>query len=148
MVHLTNASVFQAEVVAYQAALLWLNSNPHRLKGTNVKLWLDSPSALQSIFSLKPTSKLVEATIEVLVSAKLIYAYAPNRTGFHSRTLRYLAGNKQGGPPPWMGKENSVAVHLHDHILLRTEKQKRKQKRCLLKKVAVDMAKKSTVWNI
>ncbi len=68
----SDVSVFQAEVVAIQAALLWLISNPHKLKGTKVKLWTDSQSALQSIFSLKPTSRLVEETIELLVSAKLI----------------------------------------------------------------------------
>ena len=69
---LGDVSVFQAEVVAIQAALLWLISNPHKLKGTKVKLWTASQSALQSIFSLKPTSRLVEETIELLVSAKLI----------------------------------------------------------------------------
>ncbi len=58
-----NTSVFQAEVVAIQAALLWLISNPHKLKGTKVMQWSDSQSALQSIFSLKSTSKLVEDTI-------------------------------------------------------------------------------------
>ncbi len=67
-----DTSVFQAEVVAIQAALLWLISTPHKLKGTKVKLWTDSQSALQSIFSLKPTSKLVEDTIKLLVLAKLI----------------------------------------------------------------------------
>ncbi len=55
-----NTSVFQAEIVAIQAAQLWLISNPHKLKGTELKLWTDSQSVLQSIFSLKPTSKLVE----------------------------------------------------------------------------------------
>ena len=37
-----------------------------------MKLWTDSQSVQQSIFSLQPTSKLVEETIELLVSAKLI----------------------------------------------------------------------------
>ncbi len=72
---LGDTLVFQAEVVAIQAALLWLILNPHKLKGTKVKQWTDSYSALhivQSIFSLKPTSKLVEETIKLLVSAKLI----------------------------------------------------------------------------
>ncbi len=69
---LGGVSIFQAEVIAIQEALLWLISNPHKLKGTKVKLWTDSQSALQSIFSLKPTRKLVEETIEQLVSAKLI----------------------------------------------------------------------------
>ena len=69
---LSDVSVFQAEVVAIQAALLWLISNPHKLKGTKVKLWTDSQSALQSVFSLKPTSMLVEETIKLMMSAKLI----------------------------------------------------------------------------
>ena len=69
---LGDTSVFQAEVVAIQAALLWLISNPNKLKGMKVKLWTDSQFALQSIFSLKPTSKLVEDTIKLLVLAKLI----------------------------------------------------------------------------
>ncbi len=47
-------------------------SIPNKLNGTKVKLWSDSQSALQSIFSLKPTSKVVEDTIEHLVSAKLM----------------------------------------------------------------------------
>ena len=53
---LGDTSVFQAEVVAIHAALFWLISNPHKLKGTKVKLWTDLRSALQSIFSEKPTS--------------------------------------------------------------------------------------------
>ncbi len=35
---LEDTSVFQVEVVAIQAALLWLILNPHKLKGTKVKL--------------------------------------------------------------------------------------------------------------
>ena len=38
---LGNTSVFQAEVVAIQAALLWLILNPHKLKGKKVKLLSD-----------------------------------------------------------------------------------------------------------
>ncbi len=68
---LEDSYVLQAEVVAIQAALLWLISNPCNLKDTNVKLLTDSQSTLQSIFSLKPTSKLVEETIKLLVLAKL-----------------------------------------------------------------------------
>ncbi len=64
-------SVVQAKVVAIQAGLLWLISNPQKLKGMKMKLWSDSQSVLQLIVSLKPTSKLVEDTIELLVSAKL-----------------------------------------------------------------------------
>ena len=70
---LRDTSVFKAEVVALQAALLWLISNPHKLKGMKVKLWTNSQSALQSIFSLKPTSKLVGVSIELLMLAKLIW---------------------------------------------------------------------------
>ncbi len=66
---LGDTSVFQAEVVTIQAALLWLISNTHKLKGTKVKLWTDSQSALQSVFSLKPTSSLVEETVKLLMSA-------------------------------------------------------------------------------
>ena len=44
---LGDTSVFQAEGIAIQAALLWLILNPHKLKGTKVKLWTDSRSALQ-----------------------------------------------------------------------------------------------------
>ncbi len=62
---------FEGEVVANRAALLWLISNPHKLKGTKVKLWSYLQSVLQAIFSLKPTSRLVEDTIELIVSAKL-----------------------------------------------------------------------------
>ena len=40
--------------------------------GTKVKLWTDSQSTLQSVFSLKPTSKLVQETIKLLVFVKLI----------------------------------------------------------------------------
>ena len=69
---LGDVSVYQAEVVAIQAALLWLISNSHKLKETKVKLWTDSKSALQSIFSLKPNSRLVEEKIKLLVSAKVI----------------------------------------------------------------------------
>ncbi len=58
---LGDTSVFQAEVVAIQAALLGLISSPHKLKGTKVKLWSDLQSALcTTMFSLKPTSKLVK----------------------------------------------------------------------------------------
>ena len=81
---LGDVSVCHAEMVAIQAALLWLISNPHKLNGTKVKLWTDSQSALQSIFSLKPTSRLVEETIKLLVSVKLM----PNRAGLGSRTFR------------------------------------------------------------
>ncbi len=56
---LEDSSVLQAEVVAIQAALLWLIWNPHNIKDTNKKLWTDLQSTQQSIFSLKPTSKLV-----------------------------------------------------------------------------------------
>ena len=64
---LRDTSVFQADVVAIQAALLWLISYHHKIKGTKVKLWTDSQTAPQSIFSLKPTSKLVEETIKLLM---------------------------------------------------------------------------------
>ncbi len=55
---LGNTSVFQAKVLAIKVALLWLIFNPHKLKGMKVKLWSDSQSDLQSVFSLKPTSRL------------------------------------------------------------------------------------------
>ncbi len=80
---LGNVSVFQAEVVAIQAVLLWLILNPLKLKGTKVKLWSDSQSALQSI-SLKPSSKLVEDTKVISVGE----AHVPNRVGLCSWTLR------------------------------------------------------------
>ncbi len=69
---LRDTSVFQAEVVAMQATLLWLISNPNRLRWTMVKLWSDSQSILQSVFSLKPSLLLVEDTIKLLLSENLL----------------------------------------------------------------------------
>ncbi len=72
----------------FQAALLWLISNPHKLKGTKVKLWLDSQSTLQSIFSLKPPSRQsAGGRHHRTVSVSEIHV--PNRAGLDSRTLRY-----------------------------------------------------------
>ncbi len=117
---LGGVSVFQAEVVAIQAALLWLISNPHKLKGTKVKLWTDSQSVLQSIFSLQPTSKLVEETIKLLVSAKLICQIELAWVRGHSG----VTGNEV---VDGMAKENAVAVQLSSPALARTEREIKKE---------------------
>ncbi len=117
---LGGVSIFQAEVIAIQEALLWLISNPHKLKGTKVKLWTDSQSALQSIFSLKPTSKLVEETIELLVSAKLICQIELAWVRGHSG----VTGNEV---VDGMAKENAVAVQLSSPALVRTEREIKKE---------------------
>ena len=95
---LGDVSVFQAEVVTIQAALLWLISNPHKLKGTKVKLWTDSQSALQSIFSQKPTSKLV--------------AWVRGHSGVTGNIV--VDG---------MAKENATAVQLLSPAFPRTERE-------------------------
>ncbi len=117
---LGDTSVFQAEVVTIQAALLWLISNTHKLKGTKVKLWTDSQSALQSIFSLKPTSKLVEATIKLLVLAKLICQIELAWVCGHSE----ITGNEV---VDGMAKENAVVIQLTHPALPRTEREIRKE---------------------
>ena len=83
---LRDTSVFQAEVVLIEAVLLGLISNPHNLTGTKVKLWSDSQSALQSIFSHKSTSQSAGGRHHRTVSVSK--TLAPNRTGLGSRTLR------------------------------------------------------------
>ena len=117
---LGDVSVFQAEVVAIQASLLWLISNPHKLKGTKVKLWTDLQSALQSIFSLKPTSRLVEETIELLVSAKLICQIELAWVRGHSG----VTGNEV---VDGMAKENAVAVQLSSPALARMGREIKKE---------------------
>ncbi len=92
--------------------------NPHKLKGMKVKLWTDSQSALQSIFSLKPTSRLVEETIELSVSAKLICQIEMALVCGHSG----VTGNKvEDG----MAKENTVTVQLLSPALAQTGSKKR-----------------------
>ncbi len=112
-------------MVAIQAALLWLISNPHKLKGTKVKPWTDSQSALQSIFSLKPTSRLVEETIELLVSAKLMCQIEMAWVRGHSG----VTGNEVADG---MAKENAVTVQLSSPALARTGRKikKRNKKNC------------------
>ncbi len=117
---LGDVSVFQAEVVAIQAALLWLISNPHKLKGTKVKLWTDSQSALQSAFSLKPSSMLVEETIQLLMSAKLICQIQLAWVRGHSG----VTGNEVADG---MAKENAVAVQLSSPALARTGREIKKE---------------------
>ena len=117
---LGDTSVFQAEVVAIQAALLWLISNPSKLKGMKVKLWTDSQFALQSIFSLKPTSKLVEDTIKLLVLAKLLCQIELAWVHSHSG----VTGNEV---VERMAKENAVVVQLMHLALPRTEREIRKE---------------------
>ncbi len=117
---LGDVSVFQTEVVAIQATLLWLISNPHKLKGTKVKLWTDSQSALQSVFSLKPTSSLVEGTIKLLMSTKLICQIELAWVRGHSG----VTGNKVADG---MAKENTVAVHLSSPALERTGREIKKE---------------------
>ncbi len=117
---LGDVSIFQVEVVAILAALLWLISNPHKLKGTKVKLWSDSQSALQSIFSLKPISKLVDDTKELLVSAKLMCQKELAWVCGHSS----VTGNEV---VDGMAKENTVIVQLSFTALARTEKEIKKE---------------------
>ncbi len=112
-----DVSVFQAEVAAIQVAVLWLISNPHKLKGTKVKLWTDLQSALQSIFSLKLTSRIVEE--RMLVSTKLICQIELAWVRVHSG----VTGNKVANG---MVKENAVAVQLMSPALARTERQIKK----------------------
>ncbi len=119
---LGDVSVFQAEVVAIQAALLWLISNPHKLKGTKMKLWKDSKSALQSIISLKSTSKLVEKTIELLMSAKLICQIELAWVRGHSG----VTGNEVADG---ITKENTAIVQLSFPALARTREIKKEVKR-------------------
>ncbi len=117
---LGDVSVFQVEVVAIQADLLLLLLNHHKLKGMKVKLWTDSQSALQSIFSLKPTSKLVEETIKRLLSTKLICQIELAWVHGHSG----VTGNKVVDR---MAKENAVAVQLLSPALARTEREIKKE---------------------
>ncbi len=114
---LGDVSVFQAEVVAIQVALLWLILNPNKLKGT--KVMLGSDSALQSIFSSKPTSRLVEDLIELLVSVKLMYQ-------IELAWVRGLSGVTWNEVANGMMKENATAVQLSSPALPRTEKKKKK----------------------
>ncbi len=122
---LGDVSVFQAEVVALQAALLRLISNPHQLEVMKVKLWTDSQSALQSIFFLMPTSRLVEETIKLLVSTKLICQLELAWVCGHSG----VTGNKV---VDGMAKENAAAVQFLSPALPRTEREikKRNKKNC------------------
>ena len=108
---LEDVSVFQAEVIAIQAALLWLISNPLKLKGTKVKLWTDLHSALKSVFSLKPTSMLVAETIKLLMSAKLVCQIEMAWDRGHSD----VTGSEV---VDGMAEENTVAVKLSSPALV------------------------------
>ncbi len=92
-----------------------------------MKLWSDSQSALQSTFSLKPTSRMVDDTIKLLTSAKLLCQKELAWLRGHSGIM----GNKV---MDGMTKENAVAVQLPCPVLLRTEKEKKKKIRDLLRK--------------
>ena len=114
---LGDVSVFLRHLlVAIQAALLWLISNPHKPKWTKVKLWTDSKSALQSIFYLKPTSKMVEETIELLVSAKLNCQIELAWV----RVVRGHSGITGNEVVDGIAKENAVAVQPSSPALARS----------------------------
>ena len=63
---LGKATVFQAELVAIQSALLWLISNPPRLKGKKCLIKSDSQSAIAAIISREIKSKLVSDIVKLL----------------------------------------------------------------------------------
>ena len=69
--NLGNASVFQAEVFAIQDSLLWLISNPHRLKKLpeTCLIQSDSKAAIQAVYGNTIDSKVVKETVTVLQQA-------------------------------------------------------------------------------
>ncbi len=87
-----------------------------------MKLWTDWQSALQSIFSQKPTSRLVEETIELLVAAKLICRKELAWVRCHS-------GITSNEVVDGMAKENTVAVQLLSPALTQMTREIKKEKK-------------------
>ena len=63
---LHKSTVFQAEVAAIRGALLWLVSNPHRLKGEDYQLLSDSQAAVGAVTSRRIQSQMVKETVQLL----------------------------------------------------------------------------------
>ena len=65
-----EATVFQAELTAIQAVLLWLKKNLHNMTVkhnlTSFKIWSDSQSAIEAIYSNTINSKLVLEIIKLI----------------------------------------------------------------------------------
>ena len=85
-----------------------------------MKLWIDSQSALQYIFSLKPTSRLVEETIELLMSIKLICQIELAWVRGHS----VVTGNEVADG---MAEKTAIAVKLSSPALAWTEREIKKE---------------------
>ena len=67
----TEATVFQAEVFAIQAALMWLISNPHKLKHVHrVRIRSDSSSAIAAIYGCHVESTVVLECARTLKTAQ------------------------------------------------------------------------------
>ena len=56
---LGEATVFQSELIAIQSALLWLLSNPHKLKVKSCLIRSDSQAAIHAIFAREVKNKIV-----------------------------------------------------------------------------------------
>ncbi len=93
--------------------------NPQNLKRTNLKLWSYSQSTLQSIFSLKPTSKLEKNTMEPLVSAKLMCQMELAWVLGHSGVAVNEVADR-------MSKEKTIVVQLPYPVLPQMEKEIKK----------------------
>ncbi len=78
---------------------------PKELNGTTVKIWTDPQSTLQAAFSLRPASKLLEETIQLLCSAKSISRVELASVWRHS-------GVTGSEIVDGMAKENNVAAQL------------------------------------
>ncbi len=67
---LGDVTVFQAEVAAIQGALLWLISNPHKLKEDSCQILSDSQCAVRAITATKVVSGWIWEIVQLLAQAR------------------------------------------------------------------------------
>ncbi len=109
-----NAEVFQAEVLAISAALVWVLSNPHKLKPLNVAVFSDSQAALGAqgaLGALTATSSLVLETQKLAQKASSLYNitfdWVPGHKDITGNELADSLAKLGGtlglmGPGPWV----------------------------------------------
>ena len=107
--YLGEAEVFQSEVTAISSALLWLISNPHKLKPDLVQILTDSQAAIGAIYGNITTSPLVAEAQRLMRRAqgeyKLWITWVPGHKDVTGNELadalaKQGSGFVQSGPDP------------------------------------------------
>jgi ribonuclease HI len=141
-----ECTVFQTEVCAISDSLLWLLSNPHKLRGKkDFLIRSDSLAAIQAIYSTTVESKIVLECVEALketnktlnVAVEWVKGHADCTGNEYADYLAKLGRTRvEAGAEPWMAVPISfIKKRVEDLKIRRWQKRWEQSKDCRITKL-------------